>query len=72
MKHYYKRAPRRYDVQSIHPLLVDSSSNSCYDERGILYEGQVCSLLEKSRKLCHRYLVLNSHAIFIFKDDLAF
>ena len=59
-------APGRYDILRLHPVLEQ------HEERGILYEGSVCSLLEKSRKLYHRYLVLNSHAVFIYKDDLAF
>ena len=40
--------------------------------RRILYQGPVFSLIEKSKSLNHKYMVLNSHAIFVYKDDLAF
>ena len=61
----------RYNIKLMHPVIEEADLDD-FEQRQIKYEGEVCSLLDKTRKLCHRYLVLNSLAIFIYKDHIAF
>lgn len=38
----------------------------------IILEGPISKFVNKHHTLVKRYLVLNSHGLFVYKDDLAF
>lgn len=38
----------------------------------VIYESPISKFLNKHHNLVKRYLVLNGHGLFVYKDDLAF
>ena len=50
---------------TISPTIIDEGSK-------VVYEGPISKFLNKNNTLVKRYLVLNSHGLFIYKDDIAF
>ena len=41
-------------------------------ENSIILEGPISKFVDKHHNLVKRYLVLNRHALFVYKDDLSF
>lgn len=48
------------------------SSNHNDTARSVVIEGYISKFLHKHNNIARRYIVMNSHAIFVYKDDTAY
>ncbi len=55
--------------KKMHKVMNSKSDESL---NSIILEGPISKFVNKHHTLVKRYCVLNSHALFVYKDDLAF
>ena len=69
---------RYYDLDLMSPRLeaagkaAKQAAASRPDHRRTIFQDSIFTMLPKSRQLLSRYLVLNGHGLFVYKDVLAF